>query len=138
MCVVGDYHLHILDHNKPVNDYSEDPKAGSKQACIADAAVVYDKHEMVQIFIFLINQVIEMKGLDHHCLFPMQYCMNGVVINEVPRFLGSVFSETMHAIQVSNPFDAAHPVITSLQIIKAAEYDHSGIIKVELMAEAVP
>ena len=67
--------------------------------------------ETGQVFILLINQVIEMKGLNHHPLYPMQHCMNGVLIDEVSKFPASITSETMHAIQLENYFDAMHPIL---------------------------
>ena len=41
----------------------------------------------------------------------MQCYMNGVLIDEVPKFLAPVPSETTHAIELENPFDATHPII---------------------------
>ena len=58
----------VHDHNISINVYEDDPKVGSKQACIVDAAVVYDKSKMSQDFILLINHAIEMKSLNHHLL----------------------------------------------------------------------
>ena len=84
---------------------------GSKPACIVDATVVYDKPETVQVVIFLIHHVIEMKSLNHHLLHPMQCSMNGVLINEVPKFFAPIPSETTYAIQILNPFDATHLII---------------------------
>ena len=57
-----------------------------------------------------------MKGLNHHILYQMQCCMNGVVIYEVPKFLTPIPSETMHAIQLENSFDATHPIIILLKL----------------------
>ena len=48
-----------------MNVFGYNPKVGSKCACIVDATVAYDKSKMVQVFIFLIHQAIEMKGIDH-------------------------------------------------------------------------
>ena len=73
-CVVGDQCLVMHDHNRPVNVYGYDPKAGLKQACIVDSVFAYDQSKMCQVAIFLINQVIEMKGLSHHLLMPHEQC----------------------------------------------------------------
>ena len=67
---------------------------------MVDATVTYDQPEMGQLLISMINQVIEMKGLDHHLLCPMKCHMNCSLINEVPTFLPPIPSETMHAIQI--------------------------------------
>ena len=40
--------------------------------------------------------------------------MNGGHISEVPKFLADCLSVTMHAIEMINPFDAAHPLIILL------------------------
>ena len=78
-----------------MNVYGYDPEVGSKHACIVDVPVIYDEMETDQA---VINQVIKMECLDHHLLCSMQCCMNGVLINEVPKFLALIPSETMHAI----------------------------------------
>ena len=52
-----------------------------------------------------------MKGLDYLLLCLMQCCANGLLINEVPKILAPIPSETMHAIQTEKPFDATHPII---------------------------
>ena len=41
----------------------------------------------------------------------MQCCLNGVQISEVPKFLAENLSETTHAIELVDPFDAAHLLI---------------------------
>ena len=38
-CVVGDHCLVVQDHNRPENAFGNNPKVGSKHACIVDAAV---------------------------------------------------------------------------------------------------
>ena len=85
--VIGDQCLVpvIHDHIRPVNVFGYNPKVRSKHACIVDATVTYTKPETSQVVIFLINQVIEMKGLNHNLLCPMQCCMNSVLIDEVPK-----------------------------------------------------
>ena len=87
-----------------------------KQAHIADSNVAYTEPETGQVVILLNNQQIEMKGFDHHLLCSMLYCMNGMLIDEDPKLLGCIPSETMHAIQLLNPFDASHPFIIPLKI----------------------
>ena len=99
-CVVGDHCLVVHDHNIPVNVFEYNPKAGSRLACIVNAAVAYAKAETGHVVTLYINQAIEMKDLDHHLLCPMQCCMNGVVINEVSKYLAPIPSETMHVIQL--------------------------------------
>ena len=78
-------------------------KVGLKHACIVYVAIAYTEPETGHVVILLLNQVVEMKGLNHRLLCQMQCCMNGVLINEVPKFLALIPSETMHAIQIENP-----------------------------------
>ena len=95
----------------------------------------------------LLNQPdIEMKVKDHHLLCLVQCWMNGVLINEVPKFLTTIPSETMHVIQVENPFDATHTILTPSKLnrvtndfnvkkLTGEEYEDESILKIELTAE---
>ena len=147
MSIVGDQYLVIHDHIRPVNIFGYDPKAVSKHACILHALVIYDKSKMGQVYIHLICKEIEVKGLDHHPLCPMQYLMNAVAIDEVPKFLAPILSETMHAIQIMDPFIANLAIIITWNISRLTcyigvrkttqkEYQDQYILKTELMAEA--
>ena len=77
----------------------------------------------------------------------MQCHMNGVLIDEVTNFLAPVLSETMHAIQLKNPFDTTHQIIISLKLNGVTSYFHvrkptqeecedQKIFKIILMMEA--
>ena len=121
-CVVGDHFLVVHGHNRAVNVFGYNTKAGSKHACIVNAVVAYTEPKTGQVVILLINQAIEMKGLDHHPLCPMQCFMNGVMIDEVSKFLAPVPSETTHAIQLENPFDATHPIIIPFRLKRVTSY----------------
>ena len=81
-----------------MNVYGYDPKAGSKHACVVNATVAYTVPETGQVVSLSINQLIEKRGLNDHLLCTMQCCMNGVLIDEVPRFLAPIPSETIHAL----------------------------------------
>ena len=146
-CVAGSHCLVVHDHNRSVNVYEYEFKAGSKHACKVNATVVYDQPELGQVVIFLFNQAIEMKVLNHHPLCPMQCHMNGVLINKVPKFLAPVLSETVHTIQIENTFNAIHPIIFSFTVNGVTsyfdmrnptweEYEDQDILKIKLMAEA--
>ena len=108
-CVVGDNCLVIHDHNRPVNVYSYDTKDGHRSAKTVDAAVGYQDPQSGQKFILVINTAVCKDGLVNHLLCPMQCCLNGVHISEVPKFLAETPSETTHAIELVNPFNVAHP-----------------------------
>ena len=64
-----------------------------------DAAVGYQDPQSDQRFILLINQAICIDGLVSHLLCPMQCHMNGVQINEVPKFSPENPNETTHSIE---------------------------------------
>ena len=90
-----------------------------------------------------------MKGLDHHLLCLMQCHVNGVLMDEVPKFLAPIPIETMHAIQSKIPFDATCLFIIPLKLNGETsyfevrtptqeEYEDQNILKIELMMEAPP
>ena len=142
-CVVGDHCLILHDHNRPLNVYGYDPTAELKHACIVDAPVAYTKPETGQVVILLLNQMIEMKGIDHHLLCSMQCCVNGVLIDEVPKFLEPIPSETMHDIQIENPFELKlkESLVTftsyfEVRKLTQEEYEDQDILEIELMAKA--
>ena len=62
-----------------------------------------------------------MKVLNHYLFCPMQCHMNGVLI-EVPKFMVPIPGETMHAIQLENPFDATHQIIIPLKLNGVTSY----------------
>ena len=77
--------------------YQYDPKAGLKDVSIINAVVAYTETETGQVVILVLNQMIEMKGLDHHHNCPIQCYMNGALIDDVPKCLAPVLSENTHA-----------------------------------------
>ena len=52
----------------------------------------------------------------------MKCCLNGVHINEVPKFLAESPSVTTNAFQLADPFGTAHPLIILLQLIGVTSY----------------
>ena len=79
----------------------------------------------------------------------MQCHLNGVKISEVPKFLAETPSETTHAIELVDIFDAAHPLIIPLQLsgvtsyfdmysTSVTEYENDDILKIHLTAEEPP
>ena len=58
----------IHDHNRQVNVCGYNPKAKSKPAHIVDANVQHNELKVGQVFLLLINKVVELKGLNHHLL----------------------------------------------------------------------
>ena len=77
------------------NVYSYDPNDGHRSAKTDDAAVGYQDPQSGQTFILMINQAIWIDGLVNHLLCPMQSCLNGVHISEVPKFLAVTARQLM-------------------------------------------
>ena len=69
-CEGGQQFSVIHDHSRPVIVIGYDPKAGSKYGCIFGVTVAYNKSETIQAFILLINEEVEIKGLNYHLLCP--------------------------------------------------------------------
>ena len=70
----------------------------------------------------MINQAIEVIGLDHVLLCPMQCCLNGARIDELPKFLADSPSIENHAIQLTDPYDDAHPLLIPLKVHGVTSY----------------
>ena len=49
----------------------------------------------------VINQVIEIPYLDHHLVYPIQYRVNGVMINDTLKFLTNNSTPQIHAIVIN-------------------------------------
>ena len=75
--------------------------------------------------------------------------MNGVLIDEFPKFLVLVPSVTTHIIQLENLFDDTHPILILLKLNGVTyyfkvrtptweKYEDQNIFKIELTAEATP
>ena len=146
MCVVGDNYLVIHGHIRPVNVYSYNMKDGHRRAKMVDATLGYQDAWNGQTFILMINQAVHIDGLENHFLYPMQCHLNGVYISEVPKFLAESPSVTYHAIELTRPFNAAHPLIIPFQLISVtsyfnvyspsmAEYENEDIPNIRLTAE---
>ena len=97
----------------------------------------------------MINQAININGLESHLLCPMQCHLNGMYISEVPKFLVESPSEMAHAIELTKPFSTANPLIISLQLsgvtsyidiysLNIAEYKDEDITKIHLTVEEPP
>ena len=131
-----------------MNVYGYDSKAGLKHACLVNALVAYTIPETGQVVILSINHANEIKGIHHHLFCLVQY-WNGVLIDEVPKFLAPIPSESMHAIKIENPFDETHSIIIPLKLSivtsyfevrkpNQQEYKDQNIHNIELMMEGPP
>ena len=147
--VVGDKCLVIHNHSRPVNVYHYDPNDGHRSSKTIYATLCYQHPQSGEKFILMIDQAIHIDGLVNHFLCPMQCHLNGVQINEVPKFLVETPSETTHAIELVDPFDTSHLLIILLQLRSVtsyfdvfspsiADYENEDIPKIHLTAEEPP
>ena len=111
------------------------------------AAVAYDHPQTGQVYMLVVNQAIEVPHLQHHLLCPMQCRMNGVKLNELPKFLADDPDESTHALQVGDPLDSGHPLTIPLSLKGVTSYfrvrkptiqeweDEDSYPRIELTAE---
>ncbi len=64
----------------------------------------------------IINQTIYIPHLDHHLLCMMQCRVNGVTINNLPKFLAANPTDQMHALTINDPDNPLQPVILLLTL----------------------
>ena len=147
-CVVYDQCFIIHDYNRKVKVLWHNLKIWSNcahsQFCFG-----YDEPEIVKFVILLIHKAIKMEGLNYHLHCSKQCCMNDSLIDEVPKFLELVPSETMQVIQIMIPFDTIHPIISPFKLTKGTsyfnvrkptqeEFENQNILKIELKVETPP
>ena len=97
----------------------------------------------------MINLAICISGLENYLLCPMQCCLNGIHISEVPKFLAESPSVTAHAIELTVLFNTSCPLINPLQLrglisyfnvysSNIAECENKEILEIHLTAEEPP
>ncbi|KAL7475689.1 hypothetical protein ACHAW6_001600 [Cyclotella cf. meneghiniana] len=72
--------------------------------------------------ILLINQTVLVLEVDHCLCCPMQCRIDGVKINEMPRFLTSHFTTSSHSIMIANSMDDAHQFTIPIQLEGVVSY----------------
>jgi hypothetical protein len=98
-----------------------DPSFPDVRAKIVDAAVLYvDQSEMTS-YILEFNQALSVPSIDHCLLCPMQCRINGVEIDEKPRFLTSTPTVSSHSISFPNAEDSP-PLNIPLQLEGVVSY----------------
>ena len=86
-CVIGKDCLILNDYEIPVTVYGYDRALGAQSFRTVSAVLGYIDPESGQTYHLVIHQAIGIPHLEHSLLCPMQCRMNGVEINEIPRFL---------------------------------------------------
>ena len=121
-CVVGKHALVVHEHNKMVNVFSYDPKSKGKPAKIVDALVKYVDPFTGAESLIMINQAIHVDYLEHNLICPMQCRLNGVIVNDTPKFLTDNPTEESHAMILTDPEDAAHQLSIHLELDGVISY----------------
>ena len=114
--VVGNNVLVLREHTRHVNVTGFDPTVPHRKCKVVDCAVRYVSHEDGTYKLLVINQAILVPELEHCLLCPMQCRVNGVEINECPRFLASDPTDSTHSIIVHDPEDPAHTLLIPLRL----------------------
>ncbi len=115
-CVLGHDALIILDYQQPVSVAGYNKVLGSKTYQTVSGVVAYDDPQTERTLHLVINQAIHIPHLDHHLLFPMQCPVNGVTVNDLPKFLAANPTDQMHALTINDSDNPLQPVILLLTL----------------------
>jgi len=121
-CVVGRNALVVHEHDRLVMVSGFDPTQPPREARIVDAAVKYTLRDTGDQVLLVINQAILIPELDHCLLCPMQCRMNGLEINEIPKFLTGNPTDKTHSIMCTDPCDTVPPLTIPLQLQGVMSY----------------
>ena len=111
-CVIGEDCLILNDYERPVTVYGYDRPLGAQSFCTVSAVLGYIDPKSGQTYHLVIHQAIEIHHVQHILLFPMQCRMNGVDINETPRFLEKNKTPNSHAIVIDDPDPTSNAKVT--------------------------
>ena len=147
-CVVGKHALVVQDYNEPVNVIGWNPEVEAQSLKTVSAAVKYTHPVSGQRYILVFHQAIHHPDLEHHLLCPMQMRMQGVEVNETPKFLVRNPNEETFSLKISEemsdesliiPF-GLHEVTAYFTVAKPtrAEYEDELIPKVDMTAADLP
>jgi hypothetical protein len=114
-CVVGCNVLIVNEHTHVVNVSGFDPSQPARSAKIVDCAIKYICPGTGEIMLLTINQALHIPELEYVLLCPMQGRVNGVVIDECPKFMASNPTDSSHSITIQgNTDDLARPLTIPL------------------------
>jgi hypothetical protein len=113
-CLVG-RNAHVFQHfDRQVNLTGYDPSLGTvKNQDIVSAALAYDDPATGEVMILVLHQVIHVPALTHNLICPMQMWMNGVSLDECPKFLTDNPLDNTHAMAIPSK-DGAYLISLSL------------------------
>ena len=113
-CCVGMNALIIYDYDRPVTVYGYDKTLGAQTYRTVSAVVLYRDPTTGTRYFLVIHQAIEIPTMTHNLLCPMQCRVNGVTINECPKFLLDSPDRRSHAIIVTDPDDNSDLILPLL------------------------
>ena len=90
--------LKLYDYNFPFSFQGYYPSLGAKQYSTISGALAYVNPFTGLKYHLIFHQAIYMPDLNHHLLCPMQFCANGVVINECTQMYCRDPTQESHAI----------------------------------------
>lgn len=66
------------------------------------AAIKYLSPFTCDVFLLKVHQAIKIPNMDHQLIFPMEFYLNGVSINDTPNLLIPNPTEKFHSISIPN------------------------------------
>ena len=105
-----------------VNVTGFDPSQAPRTARIVDCVVKYTCPGTGDNYLLQINQALHIPEMEHCLLCPMQCRVNGVLINEVPKYLSPDPTDSTHSITIPQQDDAAQPLIIPLRLEGVVSY----------------
>ena len=147
-CAVGKDALIIADWRKPTDVLGYDKSLGSKRLRTVSAVLGWIDPASGRSYHLVVNQALEVPGMDHHLLCPMQCRVNGVEINEKPRFMCDSPTPDSHCILAPDPeyperklriplFLSGVTSYTPVFKVTEEDYKSGAIPRVELTSESL-
>ena len=125
--VVGKNVLVIHEHDRKVQVQGYDPTLPTREAMIVDCALKYRCVSTGECSILVVNQALQVPELEHCLLCPMQCRMNGVEINETPKFLLQHPTNSSHSIHIHSSDSDAQPLRIPLRLAGVVSYFNYSI-----------
>ena len=146
--VFGKCALVVHDYGDPVNVVGWNPEAEAQVLQTVSAAVKYTHPVTGKRYILVFHQVIHHPELEHHLLCPMQMRMQGIGIDETPKFLAKDPTDETFAVTVPLENDDESLIIPlGLRGVTAyfpvskpsvAEYEDESIPKIDMTEQDLP
>ncbi len=113
---------------------------------MVSSILAFDQPQDGQVYHLVFHQDIHMPQLDHHLLCPMQCRVNGVTVNDVPKFSTPFPTDNTHALIMQNLDDDSttlsfplhlQGVTLYLLVCKptANEWESGDIVRIDMTAE---